>query len=255
MVNGKQINIKELPSKGSQYPDDIEIFVKPMTVREEMSTNLERFGVTKASYYDNLLQSIEVKGNFDKNKLLLGDIQCIDLIRRLFTFELEESVSAKGELCEHCGKELKVSFMFANDGKCKNWVQFEDYKEDVFGKEYEFLDGMKIKVSPATIGSIIKILRKYLSNMKSQEDMIDCALACRAANITEIDGKQFESIENMQTYLVKYMKDLYKYKDLQLLEKLDEDTSIIVKPFSVECEHCFESTEVVLEPSMRFHQE
>lgn len=255
MVNGVQVNIKDLPSRGVQYPDDIEIFVKPMTVREEMATNLERFGVTKASYYDNLLQSIEIKGNFDKNKLLLGDIQCLDLIRRLFTFELKESVTVKGELCAHCGKELKVSFMFANNGECKHWVQFEDYKEGIFDKEYEFLDGLKIKVSPAIIGDVIRILKKYLSNMKSEDDMIDCALACRASNVTAIDGKQFESTESMQNFLIKYMKDLYKYKDLQLLEKIDEETSIVVKPFNIECGHCLETTEVVLEPSMRFHQE
>ena len=85
MLEGRFISTSNLPSKGFTYPEDIEIYVKPVTIKEEMSTTLERFGVSKSGYYDNLLDNIEVKGGFDKNKLLFGDIQFIDLVRRMYS--------------------------------------------------------------------------------------------------------------------------------------------------------------------------
>ena len=255
MLEGKQINLSSLPSHGSHYPQDIEIYVKPMTAGEEMSSNLEKFGMTTANYYERLLNNILIKGGFNKNKLLFGDIQFIDLVRRLFSFELEEQISINDVTCSCCGKPLKVSFMFANNGQCDNWVQFEDYKEEIFGEEVEFSDGTKVKISPVTIGDIIKIQRKYLSNIKEEDDMIEFLFALKSANITEAENKQFDSMESMQKYFIGYFRDLYKYKDLKLLEKIDEDTSVVVKPFKVACDKCSEFTEVALEPQLSFHQE
>lgn len=255
MVEGKSINLSQLPSKGIHYPQDIEVYVKPMTAGEEMASNLEKFGISTAGYYDCLLDSILIKGSFDKNKLLFGDVQFIDLVRRLFSFELEEQISINDVSCSSCGKPLKVSFMFANNGQCENWVSFEDYKKEAFNEEIEFLDGTKVKISPVTIGDIIKIQRKYLSNMKEKEDIVDFLFALKAATITEAENKQFDSIESMQKYFIKYFKDLYKYKDLKLLEKIDEDTAVVVKPFKVACDKCSEFTEVALEPQLSFHQE
>jgi hypothetical protein len=254
-VDGKQINILDLPSRGRTYPTDIEIYVKPMTAKEEMATSLSRFGSTKASYYDSLLESILIKGNFSKKKLLFGDIQFIDLVRRLFTFELEEQIEIKSAECIHCGEPIKVSFMFANDGKCKNFVEFEEFKDDAFNKEYVFSDGLKVEVSPITMDRFIKISRKYLSNIKNAEDMTDYLFAYRAASIVKAEDKYFESEDSMMTFFMKYFSELYKYKDLQLLTKLDEDMAVLVKPFKIECEHCSQITEVGIEPSMRFHQE
>lgn len=260
MITGKQISLQDLPSKGCMYGEgDFEILVKPMSVREEMSLNLGRFGVSKAGYYDSLLESIEIVGNFDKNKLLFGDVEYLDLVRRLFTYELEEAISIGGEVCDSCGKELDISFMFANDEKCKNFIEFEDYKEDAFGKEYTFYDGTKVKTSPITIDKIIKMFRKYVSNGKEM-DLIELALAYKAALVVEAKNKddelkQFDSYDGMQKYFIKYFGDLYKNKDNQILIKMDEDSSIKVKPFKIECNHCSEITEVGVSPSMQFRQE
>ena len=255
MINGKQINLSDLPSKGILYPQDIELFIKPMTAKEEMATNLERFGVSKASYYDNLLESIVVKGCFDKKKLLFGDIQYLDLVRRLFTFELDELIYIKDVECDSCGRPSTIPFMYGNDNKCKNYVEFEDFKEDSFGKVYTFSDGVEVLISPVAMEAFIKITRKYLSNIKNAVDMNDYLFAYRAACVVSSKGKTFEGTDSMQNYFMKYFSELYKYKDIQLLSKIDEDVSVLVKPFKVECDYCLGVMEVAMEPSMRFHQE
>jgi ribosomal protein S27E len=256
MINGKQINLSDLPSKGLTYGElNFEIFVRPMTAKEEMATHLERFGVTKASYYDNLLDNIIVNGDFNKKTLLFGDIQYIDLIRRLFTFELDELIYIKDITCESCGKILEISFMHANDGKCKHYVEFEDYKEECFNKTYIFSDGVEVTITPVTMDRFIKISRKYLSNAKNEESSNDYLFGYLAASVVESKGKTFESVDSMQTFFMKYFKDLYKYKDKQLLNKIDKDICVVAKPFQVECEHCSNVMEVDLEPTMRFHQE
>ena len=256
MLEGQQISLESLPSKGMLYPSDIEIYVRPMTAKEEMSASLERFGTTKANYYDNLLKSVTIKGNFDPKKLLLGDIQFIDLVRRLFTFELNELLYIKGVPCGDCQKELDIPFMFAKNGSCKNWVQFEEYDRDVFGKEYTFLDGTQIKISPITTDSYIRVARKYLSNAKDTDNLSEYLIANLAASVVSAEGRVFESMESMRNYFTKYFsEELYKYKDLEILKDIGNDIGVSIKPFEVECKHCFNITEVGIEPSMRFHQE
>lgn len=254
-MEGKQVNLSILPSRGKLYPDDIEIFVKPMTAREEMSTSLSRFGSTKSSYYETLLDNIIINGNFSKSKLLFGDIQFIDLIRRLFTFELEEKIHLKDVKCDNCDEDLEITFMFSNNGECENKVQFEDYREEVFNKCYIFSDNTKIIASPLTIGSFISISKKYLSNIKDPEDMTEYLFAYRAALVNSIEGRLFENEKSMLTFVKDYFSNLYKYKDTQLLSELDKDMSVLVKPFSITCKKCGHITEVGIEPSMRFHQE
>ena len=105
-----------------------------------------------------------------------------------------------------------------------------------------------------TIKDAIKLQKKYLSNMKNEDDMIEFAIALKAGTIKNAPGKEFESEENMHKYFTNYLKELYLYKDKKLLNKIDKDTTVGVKPFKIECDSCHEITEVALEPSLNFHQ-
>lgn len=96
MPDGQLIRFEDLPSKGFTYPKDIEIYVKPMTLKEEVSSTVGRFEVSRAGYYETLLKNIDIQGNFDRKNLLYGDVQLIDLVRRLYTYELEEKIYAVG---------------------------------------------------------------------------------------------------------------------------------------------------------------
>ncbi len=248
-MNGVLINLSKLPSKGKVYPQDIELLVKPLTAGEEMSYTLERFGSSKANYYENLLNAIEVKGDFDKNNILFGDIQYIDLYRRLISFELDEKIMIKEKKCPHCNNDLLIEFFFDE-------VEFEDFKEDIFNKTYQFTeDDLKIIASPITIKDFLKISRKYLSNASKPEDLTDYIFAYRAFHVKSVnEGRVFPNLEAMRNYLITYFKNLFKYKDVKVLQQLDVDMAVIVKPIKVTCSECKEEVEVILEPTTPFHQ-
>ena len=45
-MDGQLVRVDQLPSKGKVYPEDIEIYVKPLTIKEQM--DMSRYGVSEA---------------------------------------------------------------------------------------------------------------------------------------------------------------------------------------------------------------
>ena len=86
-----QVPFDMLPSKGVAYPDNIEILVSPMRIRERRMLE----GATQSTYYEKLIEGITVRGGiFNKRDLLFADVQFLDLVRRLFTFDVEQTHSS-----------------------------------------------------------------------------------------------------------------------------------------------------------------
>lgn len=250
MIEGKQINLDTLPSRGVTYPEDIEIYVKPMTLKEEISSSAERFGVSKAGYYDSLLNSIVIKGNFNKRHLLLGDVQMLDLIRRLYTFELEEPIYAKGYVCPHCGEVSDIKFNLHE-------LNFTDFGKEIFGKEFIFSDGMTVSVSPITIDKFIKICKKFLSNTKVINGIPDVSSfvpAFYAASVVEVKGRTFSNEDTMFNYMYEYFSNVSKYKDRKIITAMDLELSSTIVPLEILCKQCSKTMEVYVESSMEFFQ-
>jgi hypothetical protein len=253
MVEGQVIPLSSLSSKGKTYPQDIEIYVRPQTLKEESSSTDKKFGISRAGYYEGLLNSISIKGCFDKKQLLFGDIQLIDLVRRLYTFELKELIYVDNCTCnnQQCNNKLNVQFTL-------DQVHFTDYNEDIFGKKFTFSDGLTITVSPITINDFIRISRKYLTNIDIRDDkpdLSDYVIAYYAASVTDVEGRVFENKESMFNYIFKYFSELTKNKDKKIINEMDKELTSTVVPFSVECDKCFEKTEVYLESSHKFRQD
>ncbi len=253
MSLGKLIELESLPSKGIPYPKEIEIHVKPLSIKEEIE--MSRFGQSQAEYYEILLKNISISGDydrkcFDKKDLLLGDVQFIDLARRLLTFDEEEEVNIKDVKCKSCDKELPAKFSIAE-------TEFTDYNPEVFDKKYTFTDGMEITIAPITIGNFMSICRKYITNRigaNANPDVSDFIIAYYTRTVKSVEGKVYESNETMYKYLFKYFSELYKNKDKKILDQISYETHSTVIPFNIECLECGEKTEVYLEPTMRFHQ-
>lgn len=252
MIEGQLIKFSDLPSKGYTYPADIEIYVRPMTIKEEISSSVERFETSKAIYYESLLDNIVIKGNFDKNKLLFNDIQLIDLVRRLYTFDLDETISVKDYCCDKCNKPIKINFKLHE-------VEFTDLSEDCFNKEYTFSSGLTVKVSPIEMGDFIKICRKYLTNVKMINDVPDISnyvMAYYATSVVEVVDREFENRDTMFKFIYNYFLDLYKNKDKRTLtDELDRNITATVVPFTVECKNCSNTVEVYLDNRMTFCSE
>ena len=70
-MDGQRVDFHYLPSHGVKYPDDIEIYVKPLSVKEQI--DMERYGISDAECFQIILDGITIKGNFNKNNLLHSD--------------------------------------------------------------------------------------------------------------------------------------------------------------------------------------
>ena len=113
-MDGQLVSLEQLPSKGKPYPKDIEIYVRPLPIKQQM--DMDRYGVSQAEYYQILLDGVTIKGGdgeFSKYDLLFYDVHFIDLVRRLFTFDPEEKITIKDVACSNpfCDGKIKVEFM------------------------------------------------------------------------------------------------------------------------------------------------
>ena len=48
-MDGQRIDLLDLPSKGYSYPKDIEIYIKPLSIKEQI--DMERYGISDAEYF------------------------------------------------------------------------------------------------------------------------------------------------------------------------------------------------------------
>lgn len=242
-MDGQLIQLDILPTKGIKYPDDIEIYVKPLTIKEQI--DMDRYGISQAEYYQKVLDGVTIKGFYNKQDLFFCDIQFIDLVRRLYTFDLKEEIQAKEYPCRYCDGTVDYSFTF-------DQISFTELKEEVFNKEYEFSDGLKIVTGPITIKEFIEMSRKYLS--KTSISQSDVYIAYFIACIKEVQDREFADKSARDKFMFDYIADIYKNKDKKILDEIEENTVSVVEPFQVLCPKCGETTEVEVTPSMRFHQ-
>lgn len=264
-----QVPLDILPSKGVPYPQNIEILVAPMRIRERRQLD----GATQGTYYEKLLEGIEIHGGtaFDKKKLLFADVQFLDLVRRIHSFELDKEIQITGYDCDHCGESSQVSFMFTD-------IEFEDMKEEIFktvrtltdnetgeqvevtlpGKVYKFADGMEVVAAPLTIGEYIELAIKYLSNVSEKNlttKIADIYIAQFTYLIKEVLGQTFISDDFRRKWLNDYIGNLYKSADEDLLAQIEKETTSVIVPIKKQCQHCGELMEVFVQPSLRFQQE
>ena len=263
-----QVPFDILPSKGVPYPKNIEILVAPMRIRERRQLE----GATQATYYEKLLEGIQINGGmFDKKQLLFADVQFLDLVRRIHSFELDKDIQVKDYRCNHCGETCDVSFKFTD-------IEFEDLPVDIFetvkkgtdnetgepielkypGKLYKFSDGLEVVVSPLTIGDYIDLATRYLSNVSEKNlnsKMAEVYIAQFTYLIKQVIGQDFLSDDFKRKFLYDYVSNLYKVDDERLLNQIEADTTVDIVPIIRECPNCGEMMEVYVQASLSFQQE
>ena len=242
-MDGQLVRTDMLPSKGQTYPEDIEIYVKPLTIKEQM--DMSRYGVTEAEYFKILLDGISTRGGFPRNRLLFHDVQFLDLVRRLFTFDIEEEIKIEKITCQDCNEEFDGSFKFQE-------LEFTDFPEDAFEQEYTFSDGLQIKVAPILIKDFIDAGRKYFSAKKFSTT--DIYLGYLVLCVTEVVDREFKTKEAMQDFLYNYFGELYMAKDKKILQIIEDKTVSFVKPIKLVCPKCGEVVEVSVSPTTSFQQ-
>lgn len=244
-MEAQQIRFDSLPSQGKVYPDDIEIYIKPLTIKEQI--DMDRFGITQAEYFRKVLEGVIIQGTFPKNQLLFHDVQFLDLVRRLYTFDIEDKIIVKDYPCSEpfCGHKFDYSFTV-------DQIEFTDFSEDIFGKEFTFSDGLTVVVSPLTIEEFIEMSKKYMSNKVN--DTSNIVLGYYAYCIKEIKDREFKDRKARDEFLVDYLGNLSMHKDVKILKQIEEETVSLMKPFETICPQCGSLVEVRISPSMNFHQ-
>lgn len=257
-----------LPSKGIPYPDTMEILVAPMRIRERRQLE----GASQSTYYEKLLEGIQINGgNFNKRNLLFADVQFLDLVRRIHSFSLDKSIEIADFRCPNCNELSKVSFKFEE-------IEFEDLNPDIFetiktctdnetgetvevkypGKIYKFSDGLEVVAAPLTVGDYIALATKYLTNVTEKNmvnKMADVYVAQFTYLIKDVVGQTFISDDFKQKFLLDYVSNLYKVEDERVLNQIEEDTVVDLKPIVRPCDNCGENMEVYVQASMTFQQE
>ena len=263
-----QVPFDILPSKGVPYPKNIEILVAPMRIRERRQLE----GATQATYYEKLLEGIQINGGmFDKKQLLFADVQFLDLVRRIHSFELDKEIQIKDYPCRNCGETCDISFKFTD-------IEFEDLPVDIFetvksgtdnetgepieikypGKLYKFSDGLEVVASPISVGDYIEIATKYLSNVSEKNlssKLVDVYVAQFSYLIKDVVGQTFLSDDFKHKFINDYVNSIYKAQDEELLNKIEEDTQVNIIPIKRECPNCGEMMEVYVQASLSFQQE
>lgn len=247
-MEGQLIRLDQLPSKGVLYPDDIELYIKPLTIKEQI--DMERYGISQAEYYTLALQGVTVRGEFDRNKLLFHDLQFMDLVRMLYTFEPDKEIIVTDYPCSNCGNKIKTSFRLDE-------ISFTDFKEEIFGEDnrgmiYEFSDGLKMRLLPFTISDFLEGSRQFLSNKKYNAG--DIYTMYIALCVQEVEGRVFKDIKAQREFVRSYISKLASYKDRSILKKIEENCTSVVEPLKGYCAECDSEVEVRISPSSRFQQ-
>lgn len=262
-----QVPFDILPSKGVPYPKNIEILVAPIRIRERRQLE----GATQATYYEKLLEGIQINGGpFDKKQLLFADVQFLDLVRRIHSFSLDKEINIKEYRCPHCGEVSEVSFKFEE-------IEFEDFVPDIFetikkgtddetgepieikypGKLYKFSDGLEVVATPLTVGDYIDLAIKYLSNVTEKNmvnKMADVYIAQFSYLIKEVIGQSFVSDDFRRKFVYDYISNLYKAEDENLLAQIENDTVVDITPILRICSNCGGNMEVYVQASLTFQQ-
>lgn len=267
-MNGVLVDRTKLPSRGRCYPDNVEIYITPLNVRQQME--MDKYGVTTAEYYNMVLQGVTLQNaSFPKEKLLFPDTQYIDLLRRLYTFDTKQEIKVQNLVCwgvdeGTCNQDkLEYKFKVAD-------IEFEELSEDLFeeqtvetetageytqiiGKKYAFSDGLEVVIAPLTVKEFIDMSVKYVTNNKTTTSA-DLYIAYLSYAIKYVKGKVFKDRKDLREYLFDYIGNICNNKDMQILASIEKETLSNIKPFMFNCPKCGKELEVRVSPSTQFHQ-
>lgn len=249
-MDGQRVDFNFLPSHGVKYPDDIEIYVEPLPIKQQI--DMERYGISDAEYFEILLRGIHVHGDFNKNKLLHSDVQFLDVVRRLYTFDTTDSITIKDTECPYRDCDGTVDYTFTVDQ-----IDFTEFNEDIFGKEFVLREGtdeeVTVVVSPLTVEEYIKMSKQF--KKPSKKDALstmytDYLCAC----IREVKDREFENEKSRNAFLKTLIDETYMNKHKKVMKQIVEETMVKVKPFEAICPECGRVVEVEVRPSSNFQQ-
>ena len=249
-MDGQRIDFENLPSRGIKYPDDIEIYVAPLPIKEQI--DMERYGISDAEYFQILLNGVTIHGNFNKNNLLHSDVQFMDIVRRLYTFDTDDAITIKDYECPYrdCDGKLDYSFKI-------NEIEFTDFNEDIFGKEFVLREGTEdevtVVVSPLTSIEYINMSKQFKKPSKKDalsEMYTDYLCAC----IREIKDREFRDKKERDAFLKGLINNTCMNKHKKVFKQIVEESIVKVKPFITYCPECGRQVEVEVRPTSNFQQ-
>ena len=250
-MEGQLIRLDQLPSKGVLYPDDIELYIKPLTIKEQI--DMERYGISDAEYFNMILNGITIHGNFNKRNLLHSDVQFMDIVRRLFSFDIKDKIRIDDCTCVYPDCNHQFSYEFTVDK-----IEFTDFNEDIFDKHFVFgagtEDELEVVVSPITVDEYIRMSREFRNSASKKDAMSSMYTEYLCACIREVVGRTFKDLKDRNSFLKGYIENLCMAKDKKLAKQIIEETIVSVKPFTLICESCGRETEVVVAPTSNFQQ-
>ena len=250
-MDGQRVDLVNLPSRGYSYPKDIEIYVRPLSIKEQI--DMERYGISDAEYFNMILNGITIHGNFNKRNLLHSDVQFIDVVRRLFSFDIKDKIRIDDCVCVYPDCNHKFSYEFTVDQ-----IEFSEFKEDIFGKHFIFSEGtedeLEVVVSPITVDEYIKMSKEFRNNTDKKSALSSMYTDYMCGCIREVVGRTFKDLKDRNAFLKNYIENLYMAKDKKLLKQIIDETIIKIEPFKLLCESCGRETEVVVSPTSNFQQ-
>ena len=72
--------------------------------------------------------------------------------------------------------------------------------------------------------------------------------------ITAIKDREYKTDDLRREFIADYIGSLYKDADAKILDQIETDMSIILKPIKAPCPDCGGEIEVYVNPSMTFQQ-
>lgn len=250
-MDGQLVELNQLPSRGFGYPDDIEIYVKPLSIKEQI--DMERYGISDAEYFRTILNGITIHGNFNKNDLLHSDVQFMDIVRRLFSFDTKDKIKIEDCKCIYPDCEHKFTYEFTFDQ-----ITFTDFDKGIFGKHVIFQEGtddeLEVVVSPITVSEYITMSKQFRNNTDKRVALSSMYTDYMCTCIREVVGREFKNDKDRNSFLKGYINDLCMAKDKKLLKEIVEKTLVKIEPFKLMCESCGRETEVLVTPTSNFQQ-
>lgn len=250
-VDGQRIDLLQLPSRGYNYPKDIEIYIKPLSIKEQI--DMERYGISDAEYFQTILNGISIHGDFNKRNLLHSDVQFIDIVRRLYSFDIKDKIRIDDCKCIYPDCGHKFSYEFTMDQ-----IEFSDFSEDIFNKHFVFGEGtdeeLEVVVSPITVSEYINMSREFRNHPDKRHALSSMYTDYMCGCIREIVGRTFKNDRDRNAFLKDYIENLCMAKDKNLLKQIVDETIVKVQPFTLLCESCGRETEVVVSPTSNFQQ-
>ncbi len=250
-MDGQLVLLKDLPSRGYGYPQDIEIYVKPLSIKEQI--DMERYGISDAEYFKMVLDGITIRGNFNKNNLLHSDVQFMDIVRRLYSFDTKEEITIKGCKCNYrdCEHEFDYKFRISD-------IEFTDFNEDIFNKHFIFGEGtdeeLEVVVYPLSISEYMSMSREFKNFKDKKTALSSMYTEYMCACIREVVDREFKDLKDRNSFLRSYLGNLCMGKDKKLLRQIVDETLVKIKPFTVVCDECDRETEVEVTPTANFQQ-